>query len=156
MEIIKAETKEFNAVKEITQNTISVIYPHYYPKGAVDFFLKHHSDDKIMQDILQGNVYILSVGEMTIGTLTINGNEINRLFVLPEYQGRGYGSALLDFAENKIADNYDEITLSASLPAKGLYRKRGYIETDFDAILTDNGDLLCYDTMIKRTDLHTK
>ena len=156
MEIIKAETKEFNAVKEITQNTISVIYPHYYPKGAVDFFLKHHSDDKIMQDILQGNVYILSVGEMTIGTLTINGNEINRLFVLPEYQGRGYGSALLDFAENKIADNYDEITLSASLPAKGLYRKRGYFETDFDAILTDNGDLLCYDTMIKRTDLHTK
>ena len=81
MEIIKAETKEFNAVKEITQNTISVIYPHYYPKGAVDFFLKHHSDDKIMQDILQGNVYILSVGEMTIGTPTINGNEINRLFV---------------------------------------------------------------------------
>lgn len=48
---------------------------------------------------------------------------------------------LLDFAERKIAENYDEIVLDASLPAKMIYRKRGYIETEGHAICTDNGDV---------------
>lgn len=149
MKIIKATIDEINSVKEITQNTIKAVYPHYYPVGAVDFFLKHHSDAKIIKDISQGCAYILRVGDIAVGTVTINENEINRLFVLPEFQGKGYGSALLDFAESKIAENYSEIILAASLPAKKLYQKRGYTETSFDTIHTDNGDLLCYDMMKK-------
>ena len=149
MKIIKATTEEINSVKEITRSTISAVYPHYYPKGAVDFFLKHHGDDKIIKDISRDCVYVMSVENIDVGTVTINENEINRLFVLPEFQGKGYGSALLDFAENKIAEDYSEIILAASLPAKKLYQKRGYTETSFDTIHTDNGDLLCYDMMKK-------
>lgn len=152
MKIIKAENENFNTVKEITQKTIALIYPRYYPQGAVDFFLKHHSDDKIMQDILQGCIYVATVNDICVGTVTINDNEINRLFVLPEFQGKGYGTALLDFAESKIAENYAEITLAASLPAKKLYLKRGYTETSYDIIHTDNGDLLCYDMMKKHSE----
>lgn len=63
---------------------------------------------------------------------------------------------LLDFAERKIAENYDEIVLDASLPAKMIYRKRGYIETEGHAICTDNGDYLCYDVMKKNCSSLTK
>lgn len=40
----------------ITRETIQEIYPHYYPKGAVDFFLSHHNDTGIRQDLKAGSV----------------------------------------------------------------------------------------------------
>lgn len=38
MSIKKASISDLNTVKKISETTISEIYPHYYPKGAVEFF----------------------------------------------------------------------------------------------------------------------
>lgn len=46
-------------VRRITRETIQAIYPHYYPNGAVDFFLSHHKDANIRLDIKSGSVYLL-------------------------------------------------------------------------------------------------
>lgn len=51
MSTIKATTSDFEIVKHITIETINSIYPHYYPCGAVDFFLNHHNDKNIKIDI---------------------------------------------------------------------------------------------------------
>lgn len=149
MMINKATKDDFDTVKEITQRTIRAIYPHYYPKGAVVFFCAHHSDEKIMKDITDGNVYVLEDEGNIVGTVTVNNNEINRLFVLPEAQHRGYGRSLMDFAENKVLEFYDEICLDASLPAKSIYLKRGFVEKEYHIIDTPDGDHLCYDFMKK-------
>ena len=100
MEIIQATTEHFRDVRRITRETITAIYPRYYPAGAVQFFLDHHSDERIQVDIASGKVYLLCADGVAAGTVTVSGNEILRLFVLPEHQRRGYGKALLDFAEN--------------------------------------------------------
>ena len=84
-----------------------------------------------------------------MGTVTVKENEICRLFVLPQFQGKGYGGRLLDFAEKKAAENYGKIIIDASLPAKPIYLKRGYVFTEYHTIETDNGDFLCYDVMEK-------
>ena len=39
MDIRKATLSDLSIIKRISEVTISEIYPHYYPKGAVDFFL---------------------------------------------------------------------------------------------------------------------
>ena len=39
MSIKSAQKSDFYVVKEITHTTIDEIYPHYYPIGAVAFFL---------------------------------------------------------------------------------------------------------------------
>ncbi len=150
MIICKADKKHIDIVENITISTIKQIYPKYYPAGAVDFFIQHHKTEKIMNDIMCDSVYILINDDSeTVGTVTINGNEINRLFVLPEYQGMGFGSALLNFAENLIFESYPKIIISASLPAKQIYLRRGYTEVTYNTIKTDNGDFLCYDEMKK-------
>ena len=59
MKIITAEKKDFKNVKNITATTIESIYPHYYPRGAVDFFLSHHNDENIESDIESGIVYLV-------------------------------------------------------------------------------------------------
>lgn len=150
MNIIKAGVSDTKTVKYITVQTINSIYPHYYPCGAVDFFLNHHNDKNILSDIENGNVYLgFDKYNKAVGTVTIKMNEICRLFVLPEYQGNGYGRELLTFTEKKISENHSTIILDASLPAKAIYLKRGYVSTEFHSIKTENGDYLCYDLMVK-------
>ncbi|MBQ9893763.1 MAG: GNAT family N-acetyltransferase [Ruminococcus sp.] len=151
MKIIPATINDLSAIKKITHDTIKAVYPAYYPKGAVDFFLEHHCDANIRNDISEGIVYLLfDDAETAAGTVTVRHNDIGRLFVLPEYQGRGYGSKLLSFAEKLIAENYEEAVLDSSFPAKGIYLKKGYIFTEYNKIETHNGDFLCFDSMAKK------
>lgn len=136
-------------MKEITYKTITEVYPHYYPNGVVEFFLTHHKTENIKKDIDSGSVYLLMDGGKGIGTVTLRGNEICRLFVLPKWQHQGFGKRLLDFAEEMIGENYSEILIDSSLPAKQMYLKRGYIATETHKIVADNRDILVYDVMKK-------
>lgn len=147
--IRKATTTDFDTVKHITQTTIRAVYPKYYPEGAVEFFCQHHSDEHILADLEAGKVYLLEIDGRFTGTVTIDVNHINRLFVLPECQHNGFGRMLMDFTEEKIFEQYDRIELDASLPAKKIYLRRGYKETEYNVIDTANGDKLCYDVMVK-------
>ncbi|MBR2087896.1 MAG: GNAT family N-acetyltransferase [Oscillospiraceae bacterium] len=150
MSIRQAQKSDFAIVKKITHTTIQTIYPNYYPPGAVAFFLHHHNDKSIAEDITNGIVFLCCDKDNRItGTVTIRKNEIARLFVLPDYQGKGYGKELLAFAEAEIAKQYHEIIIDASLSAKALYLKRGYQETEYHMIQTENNNYLCYDVMKK-------
>ncbi len=151
MTLRRAVISDLQAVKDITSTTISSIYPHYYPKGAVEFFLEHHCEQNIINDIKENCVYIyLDENTGPVGTVTIKNNEICRLFVLPEKQGMGFGKRMLDFAEDYILQRYNQIVLDASLPAKSIYQKRGYRVTESNSIMVDYGDYLCYDVMTKQ------
>ena len=151
MSIKQAYKDDLQVVKYITIETINQIYPHYYPKGAVEFFIEHHNDANISNDIEAGRVYFCINDEnQPVGTVTIKENDICRLFVLPEFQGKGYGRELLAFAENEIVKTYNEILLDASLPAKRIYQKRGYKEKESHIISANYGDFLCYDIMVKK------
>lgn len=151
MSLRQAVLSDLNIIKHIVTVTILEVYPHYYPKGAVDFFRKHHSEANIIHDIEQEQVFLCQDAKGTaVGTVTITGSEICRLFVLPEYQGNGYGTEMLDYAEKMIAGRASEIVLAASLPAKKLYLRRGYEAVSYHVIATDDHDFLCYDVMKKR------
>ncbi len=145
-----AEITDLESVLQITRDTISEIYSHYYAGGVVDFFLKHHNRENILSDIENGLVWLLEADDCLVGTVTIKGNAVNRLFVLPRQQSRGYGSQLMDFAEAKIAEKYSHVHIDSSLAAKEMYLKRGYKEKETCRIPADNGDILVYDEMEKR------
>ncbi|MBL1226024.1 GNAT family N-acetyltransferase [Enterococcus sp. BWR-S5] len=147
--IRQALAADTQAIRELTHRTIRSIYPHYYPQGAVSFFLTHHSSERIAEDIRQQQVFVLEK-EGLLGTVTLKNNEICRLFVQPEHQGLGYGRALIEFAEATISTHSELIRLDASLPSKIIYLNRGYQEVNSNCILADNGDYLCYDTLEKR------
>ena len=144
-----AKDSDLKTVLQITSDTISKIYPKYYAKGVVDFFLKHHKLENIKEDIAGGRVWLLEDEGYLVGTVTIKDNAVNRLFVLPEYQSHGFGSQLMDFAEDKIAENYNQIHIDSSLAAKEMYLKRGYKEKRTSRIEAYNGDILVYDEMEK-------
>lgn len=151
MKIIPASPADFETIRQITQDTIRSVYPHYYPAGAVQFFLNHHNDASIQEDISEKRVFLcVSDEDEIVGTVTVNENDIGRLFVLPQYQGNGYGRALLDFAEQLIAKKYENAVLDVSFSAKAIYLKRGYTFVKWNTIETDNGDYLCFDEMSRK------
>ncbi len=150
MQIKKTSPADVNTVLRITQDTIRAVYPHYYPAGAVEYFLHHHHTEAIRSDIADNCVYLcISYAGEPIGTVTVRENDIGRLFVLPEYQGLGCGRLLLDYAEQIIAQHYPAAKLDVSFAAKAIYLKRGYQATGWHVIAAGNGDFLCFDEMEK-------
>lgn len=147
-----ADISDLESVLQITHDTISKTYSHYYARGVVDFFLQHHSREHVLPDIENRIVWLLEEDGCMAGTVTIKGNAVNRLFVLPECQSHGYGSQLMDFAEAKIAEKFSHVHIDSSLAAKQMYLKRGYKEKRTCRIPADNGDILIYDEMEKRVE----
>lgn len=137
-------------VAAIVKETIQKVYPHYYPSGAVQFFLDLHSEARIEEVMYSEEIYLVVVRGNVIGSGSIRKNEICRLFILPEYQGKGYGSRLMDLLEARIFEKYPKVHIDASFPAESMYLRRGYQIISYEKIETENGDFLCYHTMEKR------
>ena len=109
IEYRKAKPDEAQRVCYIVQHTKEVIYPDYYTKAVMDFFGSLHSIDNIKKDIEQNRISVLAVDGMIIGTGSHTDDHITRVYVLPEYQGRGYGSMLMDELEKGIFKSFDNI-----------------------------------------------
>ncbi len=147
IKIITAEEEHIETVRHITHTTIKKIYPLYYPKGVVEFFLECHNISNIRSSIARHQVYLLEQDGVFSGTGSILSNEVYRLYVLPEYQGKGIGNMLMNYLERKLFMDFSVITIEASLPAYDFYYRRGYRPTEYCKYLTDSGDILCYHVM---------
>ena len=148
--IYKLATKEnVQDVYNIVQHTIKTIYPKYYPAEVVDFFCELHNKDAIAKDIENGHVKILEVDDKMIATGCFVENHITRVYVLPEYQKKGYGTYIIKNMEAEIMDKYDTVNLDASLPAAALYEKLGFTTVKHEKYPVENGVILVYEIMEK-------
>ena len=148
MDYIKASTNDISRIFDLVQNTIKTVYPKYYPKKVVEFFCKLHSKENILTDIENRCVYILLYDNQLVGTGTHKGSHITRVFVLPEYQGQGYGSYIMGQLEKEIAMTDTAVYLDASLAASILYEHRGYKTIAHERIAVDD-EILVYERMKK-------
>ena len=146
----KAEIKDAETVFKMVQDTIISVYPKYYPKEIMDFFCDLHSRERIMNDIIDGNVRLLMIGDTLIGTGSYKEDHITRLYVSPDYQGKGYGTFIMDKLEDEIAQKYDTVSLDASLPASIIYEHRGYKTVKHERWECENGGMLIYEIMEKK------
>ena len=69
--------------------------------------------------------------------------------MLPEYQGQGYGSYIMQWLEDEIRKVHTEVYLDASLPACRMYEKRGYTTVKHEMWSVENGVKLVYEVMKK-------
>lgn len=148
MNKIVAQSRDLLSVLYLVYINIKEHYPEFYPPGAVEFLLKADDRSRILHDIEDGRVLLFMEDNIYIATATIKDNEICRLYLLPDYQGKGYGSQIMDNLEDTILKKHSKVRLNASLPSQAFFRRRGYREYYFDRIKTENGDYMCYCTMV--------
>lgn len=86
--------------------------------------------------IIDGNVFCGEFCEETIGVLVLKKFDgymlLDNVAILPEFQGKGFGKQLIEFAEHYSSDNnYLEIRLYTNIKMTEnieLYHKLGYSE----------------------------
>lgn len=144
-----ATNKDIQVVYDVVQHTIKTIYPKYYPAEVVDFFCEHHSKEAILKDIENGYVSVLKIDGNIVATGCFVDNHITRVYVLPEYQKKGYGTFIMKNIEAWISKKYDKAYLDASLPAATLYEKMGFFTVRHERYPVENGVLLAYEIMEK-------
>lgn len=149
MKYILAQKSDTKLVFDIVQRTIKTIYPKYYPQEVVKFFCELHNLENIEKDICGGFVGLLKDGEHFVGTGCHKENHITRVYVLPEFQGKGYGTYIMNWLEEEISKIHKKAFLDASLPASHMYEKRGYVTIEHCNWEVDNGVILVYDVMEK-------
>lgn len=149
MKYILAQKNDVKLVFDIVQKTIKSMYPKYYPQEVVKFFCELHNLENIEKDIDSGSVGLLKDGENFVGTGCHKENHITRVYVLPEFQGKGYGTYIMNCLEEEISKMHKRVYLDASLPASHLYEKRGYVTIEHRKCEVDNGAILVYEVMEK-------
>lgn len=125
-EISSATPDSADVIYHLVQATIRAVYPDCYNPAVVAAFSRLHSLDVIEADIAAGKIFILKVGDRILGTGTVEGNHIMRVFVPPEEQGKGYGTRIMDELEAIAARSRSAAVLEASVPARAFYLNRGY------------------------------
>ncbi len=150
MKYIPAVTEMANDIYHVFYTTIRTVYPKYYPKEAVDFFIQLHNKEQIRKRIASEHIGVLTDGRTIVGTGCLKGSHITGVYVLPDYQKQHGGSQIMDYLEHKIAEKHDKAILDASLPAVCFYGHRGYQTVGHGVCELENDVKLVYEIMEKQ------
>jgi GNAT superfamily N-acetyltransferase len=138
------------ALKAMIHRTIAACYPSHYSPEAVRFFLDYHSEQAIRDDAGAGHTLVLDRGGRTLGTGTLLGDEIRRVFVDPAFQKQGLGRLIMQRLEEiAAAATVTVVKLDASLPSKAFYDRLGYVTIEPAFHPLEGGGRLDYLSMQK-------
>jgi N-acetylglutamate synthase-like GNAT family acetyltransferase len=138
------------ALKSLIHRTIALCYPGHYCAEAVRFFMNYHNEEAIRQDAREGCTVVLERAGRIVGTGTLVGDEIERVFVDPAAQRLGTGRRIMQYLEDKArSSQVATIKLDASLPSKAFYDKLGYATVEKAFLPVENGHRLDFFKMQK-------
>lgn len=145
------KSSDLPTIKALVDQTIDVCYVGVYPREAVQFFKDWHSNDRILADAEKGYTVVLEQDGQVIGTGTVVGNEIKRVFVGPAFQKRGLGRLIMQVLEDHaVSAGIGVVKLDASLPSKKFYDSLGCVMLEETFLEVENNKRLDYYRMEKR------
>ena len=138
-------------LESMIHRTIAVCYPGYYGAEAVRFFMNYHDEQAIRQDARAGCTVVLDRAGRAIGTGTLVGDEIKRVFVDPMAQRQGVGRRIMQYLEARArSSGVATVRLDASLPSMAFYENLGYAIVEKTFLPLENGERLEFFKMQRR------
>jgi GNAT superfamily N-acetyltransferase len=118
---------DVEALQKLIYNTINESYKDFYGPHSIRYFKEYHSRSKILADAGEGYTVVVELNERIVGTGTVCGTNIRRVFISPAFQGRGWGRMVMEALEkNALSQGLNHLNLHASLPSQVFYRHLGY------------------------------
>ena len=102
-----------------------------------------------------GSRIFMLVADAPVGIVSVTGSLIEDLYVLPERQRRGYGTALLEYAVGKCEGVPTLWILENNEGAARLYRRAGFRETGRRKTVTAGLDEIEFALIRPETDEHS-
>jgi N-acetylglutamate synthase-like GNAT family acetyltransferase len=141
MKIRKAKKEDIPKISKLILNTLDKINSKDYKKRQLKIEKKCHWIRNLRKEFNDKNFFVLVNNQEIIGVIELNPKEkeIDRLFLKPNYLGKGFGKKLMGYVEGYAKKKgIKEITLYPTIYALDFYKKAGYkIKKEF--IGTRNG-----------------
>ena len=118
---------DLDVVHNLVHSTIDISYRPDYPEKVIKLFKEFHSRETILYDAENGCTLVaLHDGEI-VGTGTLLGGHIQRVFIKPSFQGHGIGTFIADELEKiAVENNILFLDLSAALGSRTFWESRGF------------------------------
>lgn len=137
-------------VQEFLFKTIDVSYTKVYSPSAIQHFKDHHTTEEILHDAKEGYLVVLESDDGIIGTGTLLGNKVTRVYVKPEDRRCGFGKRIMNVLEQHARHNgLRTVLLYSSVVAKPFYESLGYRIEAQKSVQMEDGEHLEYFHMVK-------
>ena len=133
--------EDFINVKYLIDEVSYLAYKSLIPKEGYEY-LKNNlwGLEVLKKDAKEGYTVVVKDDDKVIGTGTIVGDYISKIYVKPEYHGCGIGRLIVKCLEDKAKSNgVKTIFLASNLSAEKFYTKLGYNTTENREMSTPNG-----------------
>lgn len=142
--------RDLAAIRNLIDETVNACYSDDYCAEAMQFFKEWHDSQKILNHAKEGYTIILEKNNQVIGTGTIIGTEVVRVFVSPVFQKHGCGRLIMNELEEKaVSKGIKVIKLDASMPSKKFYDSLGYVTLEKTFLELESSKRLDYYKMEK-------
>jgi ribosomal protein S18 acetylase RimI-like enzyme len=99
-------------------------------REAMPYLPELHTDSETrdwVRDVVldRDDVHVADADGRVVGFVALAGSLLEHLYVEPDAQGRGIGSALLDLAKELSPDGFDLWVFQRNAKARGFYERRG-------------------------------
>ena len=99
-----------------------------------------HQEEYLRDKMDHGARIFMLTEDEPVGIVSVAGSLIEDLYILPEYQNRGYGTRLLHYAIRQCEGIPTLWILENNKDAERLYRREGFRETGRRNMITDKLD----------------
>ncbi len=138
-------------VSALIHRTIDASYAGVYPPLAIAHFHEHHADYTIVAEAESGHIVVVERDGRMVATGTLVGDEVSRVYVEPERQGQGIGTAIMEALEARAREEgLTDVVLYASVVAKPFYDRLGYVVSEEGERDCGQGQMLRWYRMAKR------
>ncbi len=133
---------ETNILQAATVHSVS--WQESHRSFCLPGFIDKHTPERqreYLRDKMNGGAKVfMLIEEKPAAVVSVTGNLIEDLYVLPEMQRRGYGTRLLEFAISLCTDTPVLWILENNAGAERLYRRMGFRKTGRRNAITDELD----------------
>lgn len=97
-------------------------------KGYFFYQDREYFQNRILRE---NSVWVAVIGDHTAGFMAIENDFIDQLYIHPDFQRRGLGARLLEFARERSPRHLWLYTLQINLNARAFYEKHGFVPEKF-------------------------
>jgi ribosomal protein S18 acetylase RimI-like enzyme len=123
------QAKDFDAVTILWRISREKSVPEFQMEKGHFFY----EDRNYFQNfVLRNNqVWVVELENHPVGFMAMNKDFIDQLYIDPDYQRRGIGKALINFAREMSPDHMWLYTLQINVNARAFYEKNGFVAEKF-------------------------
>lgn len=145
--------RDLESVYELVRNTMDVSYHADYSEEAIRLFKIFHSRRIILENAANYHTLVALISGEIVGTGTLQGAHIRRVFVSPRHQGRGIGKLIASGLEKKaLSQNIAVLDLAAAVGSRTFWESQGFRVEEERFAPSEKRRIIRYFTMSKNLD----